>query len=223
MPLPVVMQHLRRLEPLGVRLPQIDPDRIGELSPDDLKLLSRDVYGAGLSPGSRVPLAHFAQVAQHFDITLGEAMRRLKKLVWTGIVLPAVEPGDLDTLGHDEPKLQDVVACLTQTETPASEIAAAVMAAGSFGAALRIVSRLGLSSALCTAFETLGPDAQTGPDDVTILSAFEDAPGNDPATRLRRGRATARFKIWEPPDADLDAAIARLRPVIDVIVQDPKP
>ncbi len=222
-PLPAMMQRLRRFEPLGIRLPQIDLDRMGELSPADWKLLSRDLDGSWPWLGSRVPLAHLARVARDFGITMGEAMRRLEKLLWTGIVLPAVDPGDLDALGLAEPKLQEVAARFQQTELRASEIATAAGTAGSFAAALRIVTRLGIPCPHGAAFETLGPDAQPRPGDATILSSFEGAPGNDPTTRLRRGRATARFKIWEPADADLDAAIARLRPVIDVIVQGPKP
>ena len=75
---------------------------------------------------------------------------------------------------------------------------------------------------LRAAFEALGPDVEPSPDVVTILRSFEDAPGPDPATRFRRGRATTRFKIWECPDAELDAAIARLKPVVDLIVREPK-
>ena len=94
---------------------------------------------------------------------------------------------------------------------------------GSFATAARIASRLGiLPDPLHAAFKALAPDAKPTEDDATILSAFECSPGRDPATRCRRGRSFARFQIWEPPDAELDAAIERLRPVIDHIVAEPK-
>jgi hypothetical protein len=220
--LPILLLHdrLRRLEPLGVRLPSsIDPLRKVDI---DLSLFSRDLDGCSPWIGSRAHLAHVARIARKREISMGEALGLLQELAWTGLTLPAIAPDDLDTLEREEPDLRAVVNGLDDSEGNARQVAIAAMG-GSFATVARIASRLGiLPDPLCAAFETLGPDAEPTMEDVTILAAFEGAPGRDPATRFRRGRSFARFQIWEPPDAELDAAIERLRPVIDHIIAEPK-
>lgn len=74
-------------------------------------------------------------------------------------------------------------------------------------------TRLARNVAKC--FEALPSDLSPTDAIATVLRARDVSPGLDQGTRRRRGRNLTRFNLWQPSDADLDAPIAALEPVID--------
>jgi hypothetical protein len=222
-PIRSLMERFRQLESLGIQVTPVDPGRLEALDPQSIRLLSRDLDGQSPWIKASVLPRHMARVADQFAISMVEARRELEKLAWTGIVLPSISADVLETLARKEPHFIRVVDEFSKPDVDFSDISSMHIPSDVPFADVTRISACLLPTPLRDALASLDPQAELTQDDVTILAAFETVPARDPETRRRRGRKWARFQIWQPSPAEFDATLARLAPVIDVIVQQPRP
>jgi hypothetical protein len=206
-------------------VPDVDLARLQGLSEQDLRLLSQDFDERGQSwIGNNVSIARLARTADNLDVTLAEASRKIARLGWLGLELPPVDTSTLDELEFSKPIPRHMLWPFTRSDAMPSQVAlAAFWGSTLLRSAVDLASRLGiLSAAIHAGFDAIQLERKPDKNDVHILQAFERAPGRDSETRRRRGRATARFFLWQISDEDLDAAIDRLGPIVDHIINNPR-
>lgn len=217
-----IVARLRRYEPLGLKVPEYQAERWAALLPEDLAVLDPPVQHEAIIHEYAGTVLHLLDVSRTRRLTLGEARRRLEALTWTGVTLPQLDAAALDRLAAEEPRLRDAARYFGHGPVTAVALTEAADAAGGFATAARIASRLQiLPEALQRAVASLSVDVDG--DTVTILSAYENAPGADRETRRRRGYATTRFNVWQPSPEKLATKLRALAPLIEYILDQPPP
>jgi hypothetical protein len=99
-----VIARLRRLAPLGVKLPDIDEATLSGFTVDerDLKLLSGGLNGVAPWLEGAIPAAHILRAAQKFGEPISAVLARLRRLAPLGVILPDIDEAALAGLTVDE-------------------------------------------------------------------------------------------------------------------------
>jgi hypothetical protein len=183
-----VLARLRRFEPIGVTLPDIDHDQIKGLMVDrtDLELLSRRLSGRAPWLQGDVPADHIWRASNNLDLPVAEILEALRRFKACGVSVPENLKAADSTLivSDDDLKLlsEDLDGIYPWIEGPVP-LAHILKAANRFGGDIAaILHRLAPYATLGAELPKLPPEAGEGlrvPDsDFFILS--EDFDGEPP-------------------------------------------
>lgn len=110
-PITVTLKRLQRLAFLGLKVSNVNPDDLGELTAneEDLIALSRRLNGKEKIPlqFKRVPPAHIVLASARLNEPVAETLKRLQKFIPLGLEVTEVEP---ESLGNLRATSEDLIA-----------------------------------------------------------------------------------------------------------------
>jgi hypothetical protein len=96
-PVAETLKRLQKFTPLGLEIPKVEPECLGDLSstPEDLIALSEKLDGEICYEGDRISLAQVILAAKQLNEPIAKTLKRLQKFVPLGLEVPEIDSESL--------------------------------------------------------------------------------------------------------------------------------